>query len=144
MYIRKYFPENSKQEALDMVNEIRDAIGVTLSEIDWMDEETRQSALDKHRRVSTLVGYSDELMDNANVEEFYKKLDLNGDKYLSLVLSITKFDLDFLYGKFHDSIKKNDWLSRQPPFSVNAFYAVNENGIRKTKPFKVIKAHFFM
>lgn len=131
MYVRKYFPENSKAAALDMVEGIRDEIGIILKQVDWMDEETRESALSKYRAISAHIGYSDELLNNSNIEKYYENLKINEDNYLSLELSIAKFKQELKCSKLRSPVEKSDWRTRQPPFSVNAFYAFNENGLRK-------------
>merc|ERR1711997_1238592 len=45
MYVRKYFRQDSKQTALEMVQDIRREFDTILKEIDWMDPETRSRAI---------------------------------------------------------------------------------------------------
>jgi len=44
LYVRRYFDENAKKNALEMVNGIREEMYKILGSIDWMDEETRYSS----------------------------------------------------------------------------------------------------
>lgn len=41
LYVRRYFDEDAKKNALEMVNGIREEMYKILSSIDWMDEKTR-------------------------------------------------------------------------------------------------------
>jgi len=41
LYVRHFFDENAKKEALEMVNGIREEMYKILSTNDWMDDETR-------------------------------------------------------------------------------------------------------
>lgn len=41
LYIRRYFDENAKKNALEMVNDIREEMYRILESTEWMDEETR-------------------------------------------------------------------------------------------------------
>ena len=41
MYVQKYFKEDAKQAALEMVADIRREFDTILDEIDWMDSNTK-------------------------------------------------------------------------------------------------------
>lgn len=41
LYVRRFFDENAKKNALEMVNGIREEMYKILSSVDWMDSETR-------------------------------------------------------------------------------------------------------
>jgi len=41
MYVREYFKEDSKQAALEMVNDFRTVFSEMLDELEWMDDATR-------------------------------------------------------------------------------------------------------
>ena len=41
MYVQKYFKEDAKQAALEMVADIRREFDTILDEIDWMDANTK-------------------------------------------------------------------------------------------------------
>lgn len=41
MYVKKYFKEEAKQTALEMVHDIREEFNKILRSLDWMDDETR-------------------------------------------------------------------------------------------------------
>ena len=41
LYVRKFFQEDAKAAAVEMVNDIKETFFEILDTIDWMDEETR-------------------------------------------------------------------------------------------------------
>lgn len=45
MYVKKYFKEDSKKIALEMVTDIREEFNIILKNLDWMDDETRYASL---------------------------------------------------------------------------------------------------
>lgn len=71
LYVRKYFNEEARQNAIEMVADIRAEFEDILRKVDWMDDHTRQNALDKAKSMSTHIAYPDELLDNRKLEEFY-------------------------------------------------------------------------
>lgn len=71
LYVRKYFNEQARQNALEMVADIRTEFMDILKHVDWMDEETKKNAIDKANSMSTHIAYPDELLDNKKLEEFY-------------------------------------------------------------------------
>lgn len=71
LYVRKYFNEEARQNAIEMVADIRAEFEEILMKVDWMDEDTKQNALDKAKSMATHIAYPDELLDNNKLEEFY-------------------------------------------------------------------------
>lgn len=72
LYVRKYFNEEARQNAKEMVADIRAEFQDILKSVDWMDEQTRQNALDKAQSMATHIAYPDELLDDRKLEEFYE------------------------------------------------------------------------
>lgn len=130
-YVRKYFQEDSKAAALEMVDKVREEYGLMLQTIEWMDEDTREIAVKKLDAMLSLIGYSDELLDDSKIEKFYENLKIDASNYLSFFLSINVFDTDWVFKQLREPVVKNDWRNSMPPFIVNAFYAPDQNGIRK-------------
>lgn len=74
LYVRKYFDEDSKKKALEMVQDIREEFKKILEQLDWMDDVTKKAALEKAASMSTHIAYPDELLDNKKLEEFYENV----------------------------------------------------------------------
>lgn len=129
--MRKYFREDSKAAALEMVNGIRNEFELILNEVKWMDDDTRQSALKKLNAMSTHIGYPDEIMDDAKVEEIYENLEIDENNYLSSILNMNIVVTDYVFNKLREPVNKTDWVTHARPAIVNAFYSPIENSIRK-------------
>ncbi|XP_055296722.1 neprilysin-2-like [Sitodiplosis mosellana] len=141
LYVRKYFRHDSKAAALEIVHEIRKEFELLLRKVNWMDDETRKSALNKLKVMSTHIGYPDEIMDNAKIEKYYENLKINENNYLQSVLNMTIFDTDFEFGKLRKPVNKTDWVNFAHTAVVNAFYSVPENSIEF--PAGILQEQFF-
>ena len=69
LYVGKYFRENSRQAAVEMVREIRTQFGLMLDHLDWMDEKTRANAREKADAMETHIGYPTELLDMETLDQ---------------------------------------------------------------------------
>lgn len=130
-YVRKFFRHDAKAIALEMVNGIRKEFEEILENVNWMDEETRKSALNKLHSMSTHIGYPDEIMDDSKIEKYYKNLKIDQDNYLASVLNMNVFGTDYAFHKLRQSVNKTDWVAHSRVSIVNAFYSSIENSIRK-------------
>ncbi|KAF9417630.1 hypothetical protein HW555_005337 [Spodoptera exigua] len=148
LYIRKYFNENSKANALEMVNDIRQNVYPTgnssvrpLNEVDWMDEKTRQAALEKADSMASHIAYPSEMLDNDKLAKFYDGLEMSSDKLMESVLNLTLFGTEYLFGKLREPVNKTDWVTHGRPAIVNAFYSSIENSIQF--PAGILQGAFF-
>ncbi|XP_053693923.1 neprilysin-2-like [Sabethes cyaneus] len=142
LYIKKHFREESKLTALDMVSDIKAAFVDILRKVDWMDEITRQSALDKVASMVTHIGYPDELLDIAKITEYYQDLQFDSnDNYLQTILHLNKFHATKAFQKLRLPVNKTDWIRHSRPAIVNAFYSPVENSIQF--PAGILQGHFF-
>lgn len=130
LYVRKYFGEESRNEANDMVNNIRNEFEHLVGKLTWMDEETKKAATDKAQKLVEHIGYPNELAENEKLEEYYAPLDVERDNLLLNSLRLRKFSTDFAYNRLRLPVNKTDWLTHAKPAVVNAFYSPLENSIR--------------
>ncbi|XP_058061822.1 neprilysin-2 isoform X1 [Anopheles bellator] len=142
LYIRKYFREDSKRAALDMVNDIKAVFVDILKKVDWMDEVTRESALEKVSTMATHIGYPDELMSDGKIAEYYKDLEFQPDSnYLNTILYMNQFGTTKAFKKLRLPVNKTDWITHSRPAIVNAFYSSIENSIQF--PAGILQGQFF-
>ncbi|MBT3220833.1 MAG: hypothetical protein HN348_17250, partial [Proteobacteria bacterium] len=59
-YVDKKFGGDSKKIALEMIEQIEHSFADGLSELEWMDDVTRERALDKAKRITNKIGYPDQ------------------------------------------------------------------------------------
>ncbi|XP_057331077.1 neprilysin-2-like isoform X3 [Microplitis mediator] len=142
LYVRKYFNEDAKKNAVEMVSDIRNQFNKILKTVDWMDEETRKSALEKAASMTSHIAYPDELLNDAKLEEFYENLQLDDNaSYLKNILNLTLFGTEYSFSKLRKPVNKSDWVSHGRPAVVNAFYSSIENSIQF--PAGILQGAFF-
>ncbi|XP_065163092.1 neprilysin-2-like isoform X3 [Atheta coriaria] len=141
LYVRKYFNEDARQSAKEMVADIRAEFKEIVKKVDWMDEKTRQSALEKADSMSTHIAYPDELLDNSKLEEFYQNLELEDGNYMRSILNLTLFGTEFSFRRLRQAVNKTDWITHGRPAIVNAFYSSIENSIQF--PAGILQGVFF-
>ncbi|XP_008194096.1 neprilysin-2 isoform X2 [Tribolium castaneum] len=141
LYVRKYFNEQARQNALEMVSDIRAEFQDILKNVDWMDPETKKNALDKAKSMSTHIAYPDELLDDRKLEEFYGDLELDENYYLRSILNLTLFGTRFSFKRLRQPVNKTDWITHGRPAVVNAFYSALENSIQF--PAGILQGVFF-
>ncbi|XP_031634008.1 neprilysin-2-like isoform X2 [Contarinia nasturtii] len=143
LYVRKHFRQESRDIALEMVNGIKKEFEVILNEVEWMDEETRESALKKLGTMYSHIAYPDEFMDDSEIEKYYKKLEIDENNYLSSFLNKNIFGTDYAFSKLRKPVNKTEWVTGRHSYAavVNAFYEPTENSIQF--PAGILQGHFF-
>nr|CAD7261573.1 unnamed protein product [Timema shepardi] len=141
LYVRRYFHEEAKKSAMEMVQDIRNQFLDILKTIDWMDDETRMKGIDKAKSMSVHIAYPDELLDNSKLEKFYQNLEINPDLYLESILNLTKFGTSYSFGRLRQPVNKSEWITHGRPAVVNAYYSSIENSIQF--PAGILQGHFF-
>jgi putative endopeptidase len=146
LYIRSYFNQKSKEDALELVNMIRDEFVSTLKSIDWMDDETREAALKKAKKMKNFIAYPDELKDDEKLIEYYQDLDIKDDEFFKSFLKMNRFAAKKAMVKFREPVDKDDWRDHANVAVINAFYSFLENSIRENsfKNCKKILKHNFV
>lgn len=131
-----FVQKNSNQDSKNAVNKITNSIHKEfirmLENTAWMDETTRKIAIEKAMAINFFIGYSDELIDNAKLDEYYRELELQPESLLHSILSIKKFDANQVVKTFRQPTDKNDWtfLSKESTI-VNAFCIPQLNTVSK-------------
>ena len=141
LYVKKYFDENSKATALDMVNGIRDQFNIILEEVDWMDDATKVKAKDKANAMVEHIGYPPELLDMNKLTDLYDGLELSSDDFFGNGLNMTVFGTNYAFSKLREKVNKTDWVRHGNPAIVNAFYSPLENSIQF--PAGILQGVFF-
>lgn len=93
MFVREVFHGDSKPQAEEMINEIRTAFKDNLSELSWMDKETRTLADEKADAISDMIGFPDYILDPVQLDEKYKDLEISDKLYFDNNLKLNTFNL---------------------------------------------------
>lgn len=141
MYVKNHFRTESKAVALEMVGYIRKEFLKILSEVDWMDEDTRREAKKKAHAITPYIGYPDEILNDALIEDLYTNLQLYPDNYFENVRSMRIWSTNYAFAQLRKPNEKGDWKKHARTAIVNAFYNSLENSIEF--PAGILQGAFF-
>jgi putative endopeptidase len=132
LYVADHFPPEAKARALEMVNNLREAVSDRIKTLDWMDEPTKQEALKKLAAFTVKIGYPDKWRD-------YSLLKVDRGPYALNVARGDMFETDRQLKKIGKPVDRSEW-GMTPP-TVNAYYNPNMNEI--VFPAGILQPPFF-
>jgi putative endopeptidase len=113
LYVDKAFTPDTKQKAMQMVENIREAMGEHIQKSDWMSDATKKEALQKLNAFTVKIGYPDKWKD-------YSSLNISRESYLKNVLAARQWASIDNSKHFGKPIDRGEW-GMTPP-TVNAYY----------------------
>jgi putative endopeptidase len=132
LYVERYFPPRAKERMLELVGNLIAAYRASISELDWMTEETKRRALDKLDRFTPKIGYPDHWRD-------YSALAIARDDLLGNVHAADAFETDRELAKLGTPVDRDEWF--MTPQTVNAYYNPGMNEI--VFPAAILRPPFF-
>ena len=127
LFIGDHFNNESKETALEMIHNIREAFNELLDENHWMDEETRLVAKDKANSMNERIGYPEYIMNSTSLGLEYKNFNISSSAFLDNMFLISKMEASRNLEKLRKPVNKHRWSTE--PAVVNAFYNPNKNDI---------------
>jgi len=132
VYVKQHFPPEAKERMVTMIEQLRDAYGSSIKELDWMGEETKIKALDKLNKFDPKVGYPDVWRD-------YSNLNIKGTDLIANLKEATRFFTHRNRSKLGQPIDRHEWGMN--PQRVNAYYNPTKNEI--VFPAAILQPPFF-
>jgi putative endopeptidase len=132
VYVKTYFPPESKRRMNEMVDNLKAALRDRLAEIDWMSDATRKQALAKLGTFITKIGYPDSWKD-------YTALEVDRGPYALNVLRARNWAFRDDLAKAGKPLDRKEWS--MTPQTVNASYNPFTNGL--TFPAGILQPPFF-
>lgn len=120
IYVRQYFPPESKARVLELVHNLIAALHDDLQTLDWMSPATRKTATTKLEAFGIKIGYPDVWRD-------YSSLSIDRGSYLENTLRGTRFESARQLAKIGKPVDRLEW-GMTPP-TVNAYYQPQLNEI---------------
>ncbi|MBR6539264.1 MAG: M13 family metallopeptidase [Bacteroides sp.] len=133
LYVEKYFPESSKQYMLELVENLRNALGKHIIELPWMSSETKLKAINKLSAFTVKIGYPDKWEDYTTME-----IDPNLSYYENCH-NASMWHQKKELAKWGKPVDKTKW--GMTPQTVNAYYSPLANEI--VFPAGILQAPFF-
>ncbi|QGN34869.1 M13 family metallopeptidase [Microlunatus sp. Gsoil 973] len=132
IYVDRHFPPAAKERMDELVDNLIAAYHESISELDWMTDETRAKALDKLSKFRPKIGYPVKWRDYTTLE--IKPGDLVGN-----VIRAHQYELDRTLGQVGKPVDRDEWF--MTPQTVNAYYHPLRNEI--VFPAAILQPPFF-
>ena len=113
LYVETAFPPQAKARALQLVQNVKDALAERLRTVDWMTEETRARSLEKVATMRIKIGYPDRWKDLSRSQV--------GDLlFVENWMSANIFEHERNLARLGKPVDRDEWL--MSPHIVNAYY----------------------
>jgi putative endopeptidase len=132
LYVAKAFPPEAKARALELVNNVHEALREHIENVTWMSPATKAKALAKWKTVLPKIGYPDKWRS-------WQGLRITPDSYYANVEATMKFDYDYDLSKIGKPTDRYEW--GMTPQTVNAYYDPTNNTINF--PAAILQPPFF-
>ncbi|KAK4327891.1 hypothetical protein Pmani_001641 [Petrolisthes manimaculis] len=127
MFVKRYFPEASKNDTHEMIGLIRESFRTALDEARWMHEDTRKVAQEKVDTIVKNVGYPDYLLNDTYMDQVYYELSFKEDTHFENVLKMLQFHARTNHNQLSVPVNRTAWVTS--PAVVNAYYSRSKNMI---------------
>lgn len=133
LYVNKYFPGDSKEKMLKLVNNLKIALAEHIAELDWMSDKTKVNALVKLNSFRVKIGYPDKWRD-------YTGLSIDPSlSYWENIKNASIFETKRANAEYGKPVDREEW--GMTPQTVNAYYNPTTNEI--CFPAGILQAPYF-
>ncbi|WP_308301316.1 M13-type metalloendopeptidase [Frankia sp. Mgl5] len=131
-YVARHFPPRAKAQMDDLVANLLAAYHSSISQLDWMTEETKQRAYEKLETFRPKIGYPDRFRD-------YSALPVRRGDLMGNARAAAAFETDRELAKIGSPVDRDEWFML--PQTVNAYYNPGTNEI--CFPAAILQKPFF-
>jgi len=132
LYVAFNFPPEAKARALELVNNLKEALADRIKTLEWMDQPTKEQALKKLAAMQVKIGYPNKWLD-------YSLLPIDRGAYVLNEMRASQFETNRELNKIGKPVDRTEW-GMTPP-TVNAYYQPNRNEI--VFPAGILQPPFF-
>lgn len=133
LYVNKYFPGDSKEKMLKLVNNLKIALAEHIAGLDWMSDKTKVNALVKLNSFRVKIGYPDKWRD-------YTGLSIDPSlSYWENIKNASIFETKRANAEYGKPVDREAW--GMTPQTVNAYYNPTTNEI--CFPAGILQAPYF-
>lgn len=131
-FVTKYFSSKAREDACEMITYLKNELGNSIKNLDWMENETKDKALEKLDNMKVKIGYPDKWrVYTSDVSKEYS--------YLKNNLMCNKSDNEYRLNNLYKEIDRTEWF--MDPQTVNAYYSPSYNEI--VFPAGILQPPFF-
>ena len=132
VYVSRHFTPEAKVRMMDLVENLRSAYGVAITNLEWMSEDTKTEALRKLAAFTPKIGYPDRWRD-------YSGLQIQADDLVGNIQRTREFNFQDSLAKLDEPIRTWEW--GMSPQTVNAYYSPSRNEV--VFPAAILQPPFF-
>ena len=132
LYVKRYFNEDAKKRALELVNNLEIAFENRIEQLDWMSDSTKLKAKDKLHAITKKIGYPD-------VWRQYDNVSIAKDTYFENVVALRNNEFLYNLNTLNKAPDKTEWHTT--PSTVTAYYNPSVNEI--VFPAGILQAPYF-
>jgi putative endopeptidase len=132
IYVERHFKPSAKLSMDTLVGHLVEAYRQSITELDWMTDETRGRALEKLDKFTPKIGYPVKWRD-------YSKLSIDAGNLIANVRATNEFEFHRELGKIGNPLDRDEWF--MTPQTINAYYNPGFNEI--VFPAAILQAPFF-
>lgn len=132
VYVGRHFKPEAKTRMTELVENLRDAYGASIDELDWMSEATKTAAHIKLASFEPKIGYPDKWED-------YSALSIKNDDLVGNIIRSGTVAHQKELAKLGGPIDRQEWA--MTPQTVNAYYNPTKNEI--VFPAAILQPPFF-
>lgn len=139
LYVLDHFAKESRSKVLDIVKEIENAFIKGIPLVSWMDDKTRETAIEKVRKIVQMIGYPDWILDSVQLDKYYENVTLVTGEFLVSHLNIRRESVLRNHNKLGTVPDRQEW--HMMPVETNAYYSQSNNQI--VFPAGILQRPFF-
>lgn len=132
VYVSRHFTAEAKTRMNQLVENLRDAYGNSITELEWMSDATKQAAQVKLASFDPKIGYPNKWRD-------YAALEIKAEDLVGNMIRSGKTEHNKEIAKLGSAIDKQEWA--MTPQTVNAYYNPTKNEI--VFPAAILQPPFF-
>ncbi|WP_298350656.1 M13 family metallopeptidase [uncultured Dokdonia sp.] len=131
LYVKRYFNEEAKERALDLVNNFQKSLEQRIENLEWMSDSTKVKAKEKLFAINKKIGYPD-------VWRTYD-VEINRDQFFENVVALRNDSYQYELKQLNKAPNRDEWGTT--PSTVTAYYNPSLNEI--VFPAGILQAPYF-
>ncbi|MEM0155249.1 MAG: M13 family metallopeptidase [Thermoplasmataceae archaeon] len=132
IYVKEHFGPEARERMNALVKDLMEVFADRLASLSWMNEVTRERALEKFKRFRPKIGHPAKFRDYSSVE-------IRKDEYFGNVSRCAAFELRRETARVGRPVDKDEWFMTPP--TVNAYFSPPDNEI--VFPAGILQPPFF-
>ena len=131
LYVKRYFNEEAKERALDLVNNFQKSLDQCIENLEWMSDSTKVKAKEKLFAINKKIGYPD-------VWRTYD-VEINRGQFFENVVALRNDSYQYELKQLNKAPNRDEWGTT--PSTVTAYYNPSLNEI--VFPAGILQAPYF-